>query len=106
MFSISVYPLLEHYESCIEQIGRVFGAFKYTHPITEQELAKARANLKADYCYQQETIDGLAKSLGYGLTTKFQEFYDDLHKHIHLENNILFPKSIEMEKSKVHVAAH
>lgn len=28
-----------------------------------------------------------------------QEFENDLHKHIHLENNILFPKAIEMEKS-------
>lgn len=27
-----------------------------------------------------------------------QEFENDLHKHIHLENNILFPKAIEMEK--------
>ncbi len=26
-----------------------------------------------------------------------QEFEDDLHRHIHLENNILFPKAIELE---------
>jgi len=28
-----------------------------------------------------------------------KEFEDDLHLHIHLENNILFPKAIELEKS-------
>ncbi|MBN8880629.1 MAG: iron-sulfur cluster repair di-iron protein [Chitinophagaceae bacterium] len=28
-----------------------------------------------------------------------KDFEDDLHLHIHLENNILFPKSIELEKS-------
>ena len=28
-----------------------------------------------------------------------REFEDDLHLHIHLENNILFPKSIELEQS-------
>jgi regulator of cell morphogenesis and NO signaling len=28
-----------------------------------------------------------------------QEFEDDLHIHIHLENNILFPKAIDMEKT-------
>ncbi|MFV0304032.1 MAG: iron-sulfur cluster repair di-iron protein [Moheibacter sp.] len=28
-----------------------------------------------------------------------QEFEEDLHMHIHLENNILFPKSIELEQS-------
>lgn len=27
-----------------------------------------------------------------------QDFENDLHKHIHLENNILFPKAIKMEK--------
>lgn len=28
-----------------------------------------------------------------------KEFEDDLHLHIHLENNILFPKAIELEKT-------
>ena len=27
------------------------------------------------------------------------EFEQDLHKHIHLENNILFPKAAKLEKS-------
>ncbi|GAA4300861.1 iron-sulfur cluster repair di-iron protein [Nibribacter koreensis] len=29
---------------------------------------------------------------------KLQEFEDDLFRHIHLENNILFPKALELEK--------
>lgn len=28
-----------------------------------------------------------------------QEFENDLHQHIHLENNILFPKAVELEKT-------
>jgi regulator of cell morphogenesis and NO signaling len=31
------------------------------------------------------------------LYSEFKEFEADLHKHIHLENNILFPKSIKLE---------
>ena len=27
-----------------------------------------------------------------------KEFEEDLHKHIHLENNILFKKAVELEK--------
>lgn len=33
------------------------------------------------------------------LYAKLKEFEEDLHQHIHLENNILFPKIIEIEKS-------
>lgn len=29
---------------------------------------------------------------------KLNEFQDDLHQHIHLENNILFPKAKELER--------
>jgi regulator of cell morphogenesis and NO signaling len=32
------------------------------------------------------------------LYKKLHDFEDDLHMHIHLENNILFPKAIELEK--------
>ncbi|MGI5841670.1 MAG: hemerythrin domain-containing protein, partial [Patescibacteria group bacterium] len=28
-----------------------------------------------------------------------KEFEEDLHRHIHLENNILFPKSIALEET-------
>jgi regulator of cell morphogenesis and NO signaling len=28
-----------------------------------------------------------------------KEFQEDLHHHIHLENNILFPKAIRLEQS-------
>jgi regulator of cell morphogenesis and NO signaling len=33
------------------------------------------------------------------LYTALAEFERDLHQHIHLENNILFPRAITMEKS-------
>ena len=35
------------------------------------------------------------------LYSELKEFEEDLHKHIHLENNILFPKSIELESQLV-----
>ncbi|CAG0940996.1 partial Iron-sulfur cluster repair protein YtfE, partial [Candidatus Brocadiaceae bacterium] len=32
------------------------------------------------------------------LYAELKEFEQDLHMHIHLENNILFPKAAELEK--------
>jgi len=29
---------------------------------------------------------------------ELDEFEKDLHKHVHLENNILFPRAIELEE--------
>lgn len=30
---------------------------------------------------------------------KLEDFENDLHLHIHLENNILFPKAIDLEQA-------
>jgi regulator of cell morphogenesis and NO signaling len=35
-----------------------------------------------------------------GLYRGLEEFERDLHQHIHLENNILFPRAVEMEQSQ------
>jgi regulator of cell morphogenesis and NO signaling len=34
---------------------------------------------------------------------KLQEFEEDLHRHIHLENNILFPKGLELEEKMLNL---
>jgi regulator of cell morphogenesis and NO signaling len=34
-----------------------------------------------------------------GLYQALEEFEHDLHHHVHLENNILFPRAVEMERS-------
>lgn len=40
--------------------------------------------------------DGACNSYRYSYS-KLNEFEEDLHQHIHLENNILFPKTIDLE---------
>ena len=38
------------------------------------------------------------------LCTALEAFEADLHQHIHLENNILFPRALEMENKMLHAA--
>lgn len=40
-----------------------------------------------------------------GLFAGLEDFERDLHRHIHLENNVLFPQAIELEKQTLAVAA-
>jgi regulator of cell morphogenesis and NO signaling len=30
---------------------------------------------------------------------ELEEFEADLHRHVHLENNVLFPKAVELEQA-------
>jgi regulator of cell morphogenesis and NO signaling len=55
-----------------------------------------------------EDIRGLSKNFtvpedgcaSYRLLYKMlDEFENDLHLHVHLENNILFPKALDLEKN-------
>jgi regulator of cell morphogenesis and NO signaling len=47
------------------------------------------------------TLPGDACSSYGALFRSLQEFEQDLHQHIHLENNILFPRALELERTGV-----
>lgn len=73
----------------------LISALEKDHDVVGRAFEKIRA-LSNGY-----TIPGNACA-SYTLFYKMlQEFEEDLHMHIHLENNILFPKAIEMETSLV-----
>ncbi|MEO6915593.1 MAG: iron-sulfur cluster repair di-iron protein [Chitinophagaceae bacterium] len=76
----------------------------------ENNLASMIAGLEGEHDRVGRCLDQI-RSLSNGYTIPadacatykllfkmIQEFEDDLHIHIHLENNILFPKSVEMER--------
>jgi regulator of cell morphogenesis and NO signaling len=56
------------------------------------ELVKQIRSLTADYT---APADACASSKA--LYEALKEFEADLHQHVHLENNILFPRAVEME---------
>jgi len=59
-------------------------------------LLKEIETLSNHYTPPQEACNSYRVLYG-----KLQEFTDDLHQHIHLENNILFPKAIALESKFV-----
>ena len=69
------------------------------HEIVGKNLESIRA-LSNDYTLPEDAC--ASYSLLYRM---LDEFEDDLHTHIHLENNILFPKALDLEKSLTNPAA-
>lgn len=57
------------------------------------DILKIIAKLTNDYTPPAEACNTFK-----ALYAKLQEFEEDLHQHIHLENNILFPKSVLLEQ--------
>ena len=60
----------------------------------EGERFRKIAELTNEYTPPADTCNTYKVTL-----SLLQEFETDLHTHIHLENNILFPKAIDLEKS-------
>ncbi|MDO5615789.1 MAG: iron-sulfur cluster repair di-iron protein [Cruoricaptor ignavus] len=65
---------------------------KHEHSVEGERFAKI-AELTNNYQFPEDACST------YQVTFKMlEDFENDLHKHIHIENNILFPKAIELEK--------
>lgn len=60
---------------------------------TAGELLRKMRELSNDYTLPEGACPSFT-----GLYHRFAELERDLHRHIHLENNLLFPKAIELEE--------
>lgn len=63
------------------------------HEAAGEKLAELRA-ITNDYALPEDACSSYRL-----LFEKLPELENDLHRHIHLENNILFPKALEMESA-------
>jgi len=97
-----LFPYIERMEKSIEAGNGVPSAFFGTvrrpiasmiadHDDAGALLAEIR-KLSQDF----HTPDGACPTY-VGLYQALEEFERDLHRHVHLENNILFPRAVEME---------
>jgi regulator of cell morphogenesis and NO signaling len=80
--------------------GSCFGSIASPISVMEQEhetagiILKQLYRLSDGYTAPEDACNTFRVLFG-----KLKEFEDDLHRHIHLENNILFPKAIELEQA-------
>jgi regulator of cell morphogenesis and NO signaling len=65
--------------------------------VTEHELVGGNMEQIRKLSNNYELPEDACASYSYLFKT-LDEFEDDLHTHVHLENNILFPKALNLEK--------
>jgi regulator of cell morphogenesis and NO signaling len=103
--------LKEEEEVLFPAVRRIAAARKAGTPAEPEDLERIRASLEQLDREHQEIGDAVHAirdlSDGYAVPgdacntylvtyRKLREFEDDLHKHVHLENNILFPRAAQL----------
>jgi regulator of cell morphogenesis and NO signaling len=78
---------------CFESVGVPIARMLADHDDAGELTSRIRA-ISSNF----EAPDGACPSYR-GLHHGLQEFEQDLHHHIHLENNILFPRALEMDRT-------
>ena len=95
-----VRDLVEHAEQDCGMLQSPFGTVKNPIRMMEQEHREAADELRIIH----ELTDGFTAPAD-GCTTyavcmaELRRFERDLHRHVHLENNVLFPRAIELENA-------
>ena len=100
-----LFPYIERMEEAVIQREPVlpapFGTVKNPVAIMEHEHDSAGQALQAMRKASHEYLPPADACVSYQTLYKaLAAFETDLHQHIHLENNILFPRAIEMEKGR------
>ena len=99
-----LFPYLDALERAVSANGSVEPPFFQTvkspiHAMMKEhdaagDLVKQIRSLTSEY-----TPPGDACASFRALYESLREFEADLHKHVHIENNVLFPRAVEMEAS-------
>lgn len=97
-----IKQLVEAKKSGVQLDKPAFGSIQNPINMMEMEHEAAGESLEAIRALSNDFALPVDACATYTVAfKKLQEFEDDLHRHIHLENNILFPKAIELEKEVI-----
>mgnify|MGYP003439624308 FL=1 len=64
---------------------------------TDGELLVKMRELSKDYKIPEDACSSFT-----ALYTRMETLEKDLHQHIHLENNLVFPKAVELERELIY----
>ena len=100
-----LFPYIERMEESVIQIEPVlpapFGSVQNPVAMMEHDHDSAGAALRSIRKASSEFVPPADACISYQTLYKaLAAFEADLHQHIHLENNILFPRAVAMEKSE------
>lgn len=79
IFEVSAFAAQDTTLDCIRVLAREVSRLQFVEPVTSEEINRARANLKADRIYRDETVDGQARNLGFGLRTAHKLIFDEIY---------------------------
>lgn len=79
VFELSAFTDEDSLLPAITALAREIARLRTTEGVTEGELDRAKASLKADRIFRDETVDGQARSIGYGMRTPFKLQYDEVY---------------------------
>ncbi|MEI8024817.1 MAG: pitrilysin family protein [Pseudomonadota bacterium] len=79
LFTVSAAAPLESYLDCITAMAKQLTLILSHDPVTSEEISRARASLKSDRIYRDETVEGQARSVGFGAQTSLKLHFDDLY---------------------------
>lgn len=83
---------IQNFSASFGSVQSPISMMEMEHEMVGKNLAQIR-ELTNDFMLPEDACSS------YSLLYRFlEEFEDDLHMHIHLENNILFPKALELEQ--------
>lgn len=79
LFEVSAFVKEEQLLDAIEAILREVIKIRDIEPMTIDELSRARANISADRILRDETVDGEARSIGFGMLTRHKMLFDQVY---------------------------
>lgn len=82
IFSLSAYATEDNYLETVRNLAEELINVVHLQPVTQKEAERARVNLKSDRIYQEETVSGQARSIGFGLNTTHKFLYEDVYSQL------------------------